>query len=136
MAALILLSALPLSSDPTQHSIYQHMMEDYTASFTVPNMTLDSLTDAICNTWGLHFGHLTDVQKPKKGTFYIPKRDKGTTSKKQVNVMQKTTAIKDKTTPPMYSDQYKSGSSQDKGKACTDAPSKPTDEKKKNCHPP
>jgi hypothetical protein len=36
----------------------------------------------------------------------------------------------------MYSDQYKSGSSQDKGKACADAPSKPTDEKKKKNHRP
>jgi hypothetical protein len=51
--------------------------------------------------------------------------------------MQKTTAIKDKTLPPTYSDQYKTGSSQDKGKACADGPpSKPTDEKKKkNCGP-
>jgi hypothetical protein len=50
MAALILLSALPLSSDPTQDSVYQRMMEDYTATFTVPNMNLDTLTNSIHNT--------------------------------------------------------------------------------------
>jgi hypothetical protein len=38
--------------------------------------------------------------------------------------------------PPTYSDQYKTGSSQDKGKARADAPLKSTDEKKKKNHRP
>jgi hypothetical protein len=133
MAALILLSALPLSSDPTQDSVYQRMMEDYTASYTVPNMNLDTLTNAICNTWASRFGHLSESQKPRKGTFYIPKRDKAPPKKLQANI---TSAIKDKPSPPTYSDQYKTGSLQDKGKARADPPSKSADEKKKKNHCP
>jgi hypothetical protein len=73
MASLILLSTLPLSSDPSQDSVYQCTLEDYTTSFAVPNMTLDNLMDTIHTTWASCFGHLTEVQKPKRGTFYIPK---------------------------------------------------------------
>jgi len=138
MAALILLSALPLSSDPLQDSVYQRMMEDYTAAHTVPNMDLDTLTESIRNTWASRFGHLPETQKPKKGTFYIPKKDKAPPKKLQANVTQKTSAIKDKPTPPAYLDQFKTGSTQDKGQAHADTPGpssrKPAD-KKRNRRP-
>jgi len=120
MAALILLATLPLSSDPSQDSVYQRMMEDYTATFTVPNMTLDTLTEAIRNTWASRFGHLSESQKPKKGDFYLLKKDKSP-KKQNANVAQKTSAIKDKPSTPLYSDQYKTGSSQNKGKGRADS---------------
>ena len=76
IAALTLLSALPLSPDPSQDSIYQRMMETFTETYTVPNMTLGTLTDAIRNTWAQRFGHLPESQHPRRGTFYLKKGDK------------------------------------------------------------
>jgi hypothetical protein len=64
MATLILLLALPLSSDPAQDSVYQRMMEEYTSTHIVPIMTLDSLSESIRNTWASCFRHLKDNQKP------------------------------------------------------------------------
>jgi len=135
MATLILLSALPLSTDPTHDSVYQCMMEDYMATHTVPNMTLDTLTEAIRNTWYARFGGIPKSKRPHKGLFYLPKKEKAAPKNSQANVAQKTSAIKDKLSPPAYTDQYKTGSSQDKGKARADTPRpssrKPADDKKK-----
>ena len=74
MAALILLSALPQSSDPAQDSVYTRMMEEYTSSHSVPNMTLDTLDAAIRHTWASRFGGILEKDRPKKGTFYLTKK--------------------------------------------------------------
>jgi len=115
MAALILISSLPLNADPAQQSIYQSMVQEYTAAHPVEDMDLDSLSDSIHNTWAACFGNLPDSQKPHKGTFYLKKGEKPAPPKKQhIQVAQKTSAVKDKGPPPSHSSQQQS---QSKGKA-------------------
>jgi len=63
MAALILITALPLNVDPTQQSIYQTMVEAYhKAHPDIDNMDLDSLTEAIHTTWAACFRNIPESQ--------------------------------------------------------------------------
>src|SRR6266702_1544590 len=119
------------------------MVQEYTNKHAVQDFKLGTLTNAIHQNWATHFGNVPDSQKPRKGTFYLKKGDKAPLPKKQnVQLTQKTSAVKDKGPNPSFSQQQ----SQNKGKApasrpSTPAPSssaQPSDDKKKkkNCRAP
>jgi len=135
IATLLLISALPLNADPAQQSIYQSMVKAYTQAHTIDKTDLDSLTEAIHTTWAARFRNIPKSKRPKCNTFYL---DKPAPSKKQnVQVVQKTSAVKDKGPTPFYSSQQQTGSSQNKGKAPARDPALPSamsndDKKKKN----
>jgi len=99
-ACLQLLASLPLNADPNQQSIYQNMVQEYTTSQTVGEMTLATLVEAIHQTWYARFGNVSPKSRPKAGTFYLQKGDKSFAPKKpqqqNVAVAQKTSAVKEK----------------------------------------
>jgi hypothetical protein len=96
------------------------MMESYTEQHPVPAMTLDSLIEAIRNTWAQCFGHLPENQRPKRGLFYLKKGDKNP-KKVFTATAQKSSVIKDKSSTPSYSQQQKPAyTSKDKGKGRAD----------------
>jgi len=119
MACLILLSNLPLTTNPGQESVYQHMLENTFAGWTPESLTPDEVTTQIRDVWGARFGGFHPSQQPHKGATY----DKGKApankpQQKQQTQVQRNTAIKGKGPNPQYSEQQSadSGSSQQKKK--------------------
>ena len=121
MACLILISALPLAANPTQESVYQCTIEDFTAKkvgdTTTPKLVSSFLLDTLCSrirdTWAARFNSIPEHLRPRKGTFYIQQNDKRLAPLKKTQA-QKASAIKDKGKAPMYSDQQNAGSSQNR----------------------
>ena len=121
MACLILISALSLAANPTQESVYQHTIKDFTAKkvgdTTTPKLVfsflLDILTLCICDTWVAHFHSIPEHLRPYKATFYIQQNDKCHTPPKKTQA-QKTSAIKDKGKALIYFNQQNAGLSQNR----------------------
>ena len=120
MAALILLSNLPLTTNPGQESVYQRLLEINFKEETATVLDLESIMTSIREVWAARFGGFHQSQQPRKGDLY----DKGkapahkpSQQKQQVQV-QRNTAIKGKGPNPQYSQQQSadSGSSQQKKK--------------------
>ena len=120
MASLILLSNLPLTTNPGVKSVYQHMLESTFKAETAATLKLEDVIQQICDVWAARFGGFPSNQQPRKGTVY----DKGKApanqqpkQKQQVQVQQNT-AIKGKGPNPSYSGQQSTdkGSSQNKRK--------------------
>ena len=120
MASLILLSNLPLTTNPGVESVYQHLLESTFKAETAAALKLEDIIQQICDVWAARFGGFPSNQQPRKGTVY----DKGKApanqqpkQKQQVQV-QRNTAIKGKGPNPSYSDQQSAdnGSSQNKRK--------------------
>ena len=111
MACLILTSALSLTANPTQESVYQHTIEDFTAKkvgdTTTPKLVSSFLLDTLCScirdTWAARFNSIPEYLRPCKGTFYIQQNNKHLAPLKKTQA-QKASAIKDKGKAPMYSD--------------------------------
>ena len=120
MAALILLSNLPLTTNPGQESVYQRLLETNFREETVATLSLPDIMTSICDVWAARFGGFPSNQQPRKGTTY----DKGKApaqqkpQQKQQTQVQRNTAIKGKGPNPHYSEQQSadSGSSQQKKK--------------------
>ena len=119
MACLILLSNLPLTTNPGQESVYQHMLENIFAGWTPESLTPDEVCTQIHDVWGACFGGFHPLQQPHKGATY----DKGKAPanklhQKQQMQVQRNTTIKGKGRNPQYSEQQSadSGSSQQKKK--------------------
>jgi len=119
MACLILLSNLPLTTNPGQESVYQHMLETIFAGWTPESLTPDEVCTQIRDIWGARFGGFHPSQQPHKGTTY----DKGKApankpQQKQQTQVQRNTTIKGKGPNPQYSEQQSadSGSLQQKKK--------------------
>jgi len=120
MACLILLSNLPLTTNPGQESVYQHMLETTFTGWTPESLTPDEVTTQIRDVWGARFSGFHPSQQPCKGATY----DKGKapanrpSQQKQQTQVQWNTAIKGKGPNPQYSEQQSadSGSSQQKKK--------------------
>jgi len=119
MACLILLSNLPLTTNPGQESVYQCMLETTFAGWTPESLTPDKVTTQIRDVWGACFGGFHPSQQPRKGATY----DKGKApankpQQKQQTQVQRNTVIKGKGPNPQYSEQQSadSGSSQQKKK--------------------
>jgi len=113
------------------------MVEAYHQAHSFDTMDLDSLSSTIRNTWNARFGNVPEKQRPAKGTFYLPKGNKPAQPKKQaVQVVQKTSAVKEKGPAPSHSGQQQAGTSQNKGKAPESSPSSDDKKKKKNRRPP
>jgi len=119
MACLILLSNLPLTTNPGQESVYQRMLENTFTGWTPESLTPDEVTTQIRDVWGARFGGFHPSQQPRKGATY----DKGKApanklQQKQQTQVQRNTAIKGKGPNPQYSEQQSadSGSSQQKKK--------------------
>jgi len=119
MACLILLSNLPLTTNPGQESVYQRMLETIFAGWTPESLTPDEVCTQIRDVWGAHFGGFHPSQQPHRGATY----DKGKApankpQQKQQTQVQRNTAIKGKGPNPQYSEQQStdSGSSQQKKK--------------------
>ena len=106
MACLILIFALPLAANPTQKSVYQHIIKDFTAKKLVFSFLFDILTLCICDTWVAHFHSIPEHLRPHKTTFYIQQNNKCHTPPKKTQA-QKASAIKDKGKALMYSNQQK-----------------------------
>jgi len=112
MACLILLSNLPLTTNPGQESVYQRMLENIFAGWTPESLTPDKVFTQIRDVWGACFGGLHPSQRPHKGATY----DKGKTpankpQQKQQMQVQRNTAIKGKGPNPQYSEQQSTDSS-------------------------
>ena len=120
MAALILLSNLPLTTNPGHESVYQRLLETNFREETVEAMDLENIVQQIRDTWAARFGGFHPSQQPRKGATY----DKGKapanrpSQQKQQTQVQRNTAIKGKGPNPQYSEQQSadSGSSQQKKK--------------------
>jgi len=119
MACLILLSNLPLTTNPGQESVYQRMLETIFAGWTPESLTPDEVTTQIRDVWGACFGGFHPSQQPHRAATY----DKGKApankpQQKQQMQVQRNTAIKGKGPNPQYSEQQSadSGSSQQKKK--------------------
>jgi len=120
MACLILLSNLPLTTNPGQESVYQRMLETTFAGWTPESLTPDEVTTQIRDVWGARFSGFHPSQQPRKGATY----DKGKapanrpSQQKQQTQVQRNTTIKGKGPNPQYSEQQSanSGSSQQKKK--------------------
>ena len=120
MASLILLSNLPLTTNPGVESVYQRMLEATFKAETAAALKLEDVIQQIRDVWAARFGGFPSNQQPRKGAVY----DKGKApanqqpkQKQQVQV-QRNTAIKGKGPNPSYSDQQSAdnGSSQQKRK--------------------
>jgi len=112
MACLILLSNLPLTTNPGQESVYQHMLENIFAGWTPESLTPDEVTTQIRDVWGARFGGFHPSQQPHRGATY----DKGKApankpQQKQQTQVQRNTAIKGKGPNPQYSEQQSTDSS-------------------------
>jgi len=73
MACLILLSNLPLTTNPGQESVYQRMLENTFTGWTPESLTPDEVCTQIRDVWGARFGGFHPSQQPCKGATY----DKG-----------------------------------------------------------
>ena len=113
MACLIFISALPLAANPTQESVYQHTIKDFTAKKLVFSFLLDILTLCICDTWVAHFHSIPEHLRPHKATFYIQQNNKCHIPSKKTQA-QRASAIKDKDKALMYSNQQNAGLSQNR----------------------
>jgi len=112
MACLILLSNLPLSANPGQESIYQHYIENTFKDWTIDQLFLADVVQAIHDVWAAHFGGFHNSQQPCKGTTY----DKGKAlanklQQKQQTQVQWNTTIRGKGPNPQYSEQQSTDSS-------------------------
>ena len=120
MASLILLSNLPLTTNPGVESVYQRLLESTFKAETAATLKLEDIIQQIRDVWAARFRGFPSNQQPRKGAVY----DKGKAlanqqlkQKQQVQV-QRNTAIKGKGPNPSYSDQQSTdnGSSQNKRK--------------------
>jgi len=119
MATIILLSNLPLTTNPGQESVYQRLLESNFREETIASMDLTGIIQQICDVWAARFGGFHQSQQPRKGATYD--RGKAPANKlqqKQQMQVQRNTAIKGKGPNPQYSEQQSadSGSSQQKKK--------------------
>ena len=116
MAALILLSNLPLTANPGQVSVYQTLLENTFQEENVRSLVLTDVMTAIRDVWAARFGGFNPNQQPRRGQIY----DKGKapankpSQPKQQTQVQRNTAIKGKGPNPQYSEQQSTdyGSSQ------------------------
>ena len=73
MASLILLSNLPLTTNPGVESVYQCLLEATFKAETAATLKLEDIIQQICDVWAARFGGFPSNQQPCKGTVY----DKG-----------------------------------------------------------
>jgi len=103
MACLMLLSNLPLTTNPGQESVYQRMLETIFAGWTPESLTPDEVTTQICDIWGARFGGFHPSQQPRKGATYDRGKAPANKPSQQMQV-QRNTAIKGKGPNPQYSE--------------------------------
>jgi hypothetical protein len=97
MAAVILLSNLPLTTNPGQESVYQRLLESTLKDEVITTLSLADLMQSIHDVWAARFGGIHPNQQPRRGTTY----DKGIApaskpQQKQQTQVQRNTAIKGK----------------------------------------
>ncbi|KIJ98666.1 hypothetical protein K443DRAFT_9012, partial [Laccaria amethystina LaAM-08-1] len=97
MAAVILLSNLPLTTNPGQESVYQRLLESTLKDEVITTLSLADLMQSIHDVWAARFGGIHPNQQPRRGTTY----DKGKApaskpQQKQQTQVQRNTAIKGK----------------------------------------
>ena len=73
MASIILLSNLPMTTNPGQESVYQCLLKASFKEETVASLELESLMESIRDVWAACFGGFPAHTQPHKGAVY----DKG-----------------------------------------------------------
>jgi hypothetical protein len=107
MASVILLSNLPLTTNPGQESVYQRLLESTLKDDVVTTLSLADLMQSIRDVWAARFGGIHPNQQPRRGTTY----DKGKApanklQQKQQTQIQRNTTLKGKGPNPQYSQQH------------------------------
>jgi hypothetical protein len=120
MASLILLSNLPLTTNPGQESVYQCLLENTFKDWPIKSLSIEDIMASICDVWAAHFRGIPSNQQPHIDATYNKGKALATykMQQKQQTQVQQNTTIKGKGPNPQYSQQQnaESGNQQQKRK--------------------
>ena len=75
MASLILLSNLPLTTNPGVESVYQRLLESTFKAETAAALKLEDIIQQIRDVWAARFGGFPSNQQPRKGGCCLRQRE-------------------------------------------------------------